>query len=83
MPWNWECLVHAGMSPMQAIVAATGLAAECLGLENETGSVQVGKAADLLLFDGDPLRDIFLLQEEERVKLVIKEGTVYHNGLPS
>ncbi len=78
-----ECLVHAGMSPMQAIVAATGLAAECLGLENETGSVQVGKAADLLLFDGDPLRDIFLLQEEERVKLVIKEGTVYHNGLPS
>ncbi len=78
-----ECLVQAGMSPMQAIVAATGLAAECLGLEDETGSIQEDKAADLLLFDGDPLKNIAQLQEEERIKLVMKEGTVYANRLSS
>jgi imidazolonepropionase-like amidohydrolase len=76
-----QCLVEAGMTPMQALVAATGWAAECLSLEKEIGTVERGKSADLLVVDGDPLRDITLLQSAERLKLVMKEGKVYSNRL--
>ena len=76
-----ECLVDAGMTPMQALVAATGWAAECCGLEKEVGTVQAGKIADLVVVDGDPLRDITLLQDNSRIKLVMKEGKVYRDHL--
>ena len=69
-----ELLVAAGMTPMQALQAATGWAAECLGIEKETGTVQPGKTADLVVIDGDPLRDITLLQDRSRIKLVMKGG---------
>ena len=78
-----QCLVEAGMTPMQALVAATGWAAECLGLEKEIGTVQRGKAADLVVVDGDPLGDITTLQRKACIKLVMKEGTVYVNRLAS
>src|SRR5207244_4508570 len=67
-------LVSAGMTPMQALQAATGRAAECLGLEAEIGTIQKGKWADLVCVDGDPLRDITLLQDKRRIKRVIKGG---------
>ena len=76
-----ECLVEAGMTPMQALVAGTGWAAECCGLEKEVGTVQVGKVADLIVVDGDPLKDITVLQDKTRIKLVMKEGKVYSNLL--
>ena len=76
-----EYMVEAGMTPMQALVAGTGWAVECLGLEKETGTVQPGKAADLLILDGDPLKDIKVLQEAERVKLVMKGGEAYLDRL--
>jgi imidazolonepropionase-like amidohydrolase len=78
-----ECLVEAGMTPMQSLQAGTGWAAECLGLEKEVGTVERGKMADLLAVDGDPLRDITLLQDKSRIKLVMKEGEVYANHLPT
>ena len=78
-----QCLVEAGMTPMQAIMAATGWAAECCGIEKDVGTVEKGKAADLVVVDGDPLRDITLLQDKSRIKLVMKEGTVYVNRLAS
>jgi imidazolonepropionase-like amidohydrolase len=64
------------MSPMQALHSATGWAAECLGLERDIGTVQVGKLADLVVVDGDPLQDIAVLQDLQRIKLVFKEGQV-------
>jgi imidazolonepropionase-like amidohydrolase len=67
-------LVGAGMTPMQAIQAATSRAAECLGLEAEIGTIEKGKWADLVLVDGDPLRDIAILQDSGRIKRVIKGG---------
>ena len=76
-----ECLVEAGMTPMQALVAATGWAAECCGLEKEVGTVERGKLADLVAVDGDPLSDITVLQDKSRIKLVMKEGHVYSNLL--
>ena len=67
-------LVAAGMTPSQALQAATRRAAECLGLESEIGTIEKGKWADLVLVDGDPLRDITLLQDKRRIKRVIKGG---------
>ena len=76
-----EFLVQAGLTPMQALVAGTGWAAECLGLGKEIGTVEKGKLADLVVVDGDPLVDIKLLQDESRIKLVIKGGLVCSNPL--
>ena len=69
-----EHLVAAGMTPMQALQAATSRAAECLGLEQEIGTIEKGKWADLVLVDGDPLQDIRVLQDVRRIKQVIKGG---------
>jgi imidazolonepropionase-like amidohydrolase len=69
-------LVEAGLSPMLALQAATGLAAECLGLERELGTLEKGKRADLVAVEGDPLRDVRLLQDPGRVRLVVKDGVV-------
>jgi imidazolonepropionase-like amidohydrolase len=69
-------LVAAGLTPMQAIQAATSLAAECLGLDREIGTVEKGKRADLVVVEGDPLGDVRLLQEEKRLRFVLKDGGV-------
>lgn len=61
---------------MDAIKCGTSKAAENLALDHLTGSVEAGKAADLLLIDGDPLADIRVLQQKERIQLVIKEGVI-------
>lgn len=74
-------LVEAGMTPMESIVASTKTAAECLGMEADLGTVERGKYADLLVVEGDPLADIRLLDEQERVLLVMKAGTIYVNRL--
>jgi imidazolonepropionase-like amidohydrolase len=71
-----ECLVKAGMTPMQALRAATGWAAECLGQEDELGTLAPGKLADLVVVAGDPLADIAILRDPARIALVIKDGEV-------
>jgi imidazolonepropionase-like amidohydrolase len=71
-----QYLVEAGLTPMQAIQAATGLAAECLGAEHELGTLVKGKQADLIVVDGDPLADVRILQDPKRIRYVIKDGTV-------
>jgi imidazolonepropionase-like amidohydrolase len=64
------------MTPMQAIQAAPGWAAECLGCEDELGTVAPGRLADLVLVRGDPLADIALLRDPEQIALVIKDGGI-------
>jgi imidazolonepropionase-like amidohydrolase len=71
-----ECLVKAGLTPLQALRAATGWAAECLGRESEFGTVEKGKLADLILVKGDPLEDVTILQNPGRIALVIKGGEI-------
>lgn len=63
-------------TPSEALVAATGLAAECLGLEREIGTVEKGKRADLVVADGDPLKDVRVLQDPKRIRFVIKDGVI-------
>ena len=76
------CLVEAGMTPMQAIVAATGDAAKCMGLDSEIGSIEKGKRADLILVDGNPLDDISILERGKAVKYVMKDGIIHFDRRP-
>ena len=69
------------MTPMQGIQAATGWAAEAMGLEKDIGTVKAGKLADLLVIDGDPLRNVSVLRDRERIKLVMKGGKAYTDKL--
>src|SRR5205807_9520268 len=71
-------MVEFGLAPMQAIMAASTSAAKLLRLEEMTGSVTVGKQADLLLVPGDPLGDITAMQ---RPAFVRKGGIVYRDDL--
>ena len=68
-----EQLVAAGLSPAQAIRAATGNAARILGAEKDLGTVEVGKRADLVILDADPLVDI---RNTRRIWQVIHDGRV-------
>src|SRR5437899_2491165 len=78
-----ECLVKAGLSPLQALQAATGWAAECLGREHEFGTIEKGKLADLVVVAGDPLADVTILQNPDRIALVLKGGEVAANRMLS
>ena len=71
------CLVEAGMTPVQAIAAATSDAAKCLGLGDEIGSIEEGKRADLILVDGNPLDDVSILERGNAVKYVMKDGVTH------
>jgi imidazolonepropionase-like amidohydrolase len=67
-------MVEAGMSPMEAIVSATGNAAKFLRLGHLVGTLAPANEADLLVVDGDPLADISCLQDAARLSLVMKGG---------
>ncbi len=67
-------LVECGLSPMEGIVAGTRTAARACGLEQTAGTVVAGMAADLLVVDGDPLDDVRLFLDPERIWLVIQGG---------
>jgi imidazolonepropionase-like amidohydrolase len=70
------CLVRAGMTPLHALRAATGWAAECIGREKDLGTIEKGKLADIVVVAGDPLADVTVLQKPEQIALVIKDGAV-------
>ena len=63
--------VKYGMTPQQALVAATKHSAELVGLDQLLGTVAIGKEGDLVAVEGDPLTDIHAL---ERVRAVIYQG---------
>jgi imidazolonepropionase-like amidohydrolase len=80
-PWTeinqakeFEYYVQYGMTPLQAIQSGTSVAAALLGQEQNVGAIAPGLYADIIAVAGDPTRDITELQ---RVKFVMKGGTVY------
>jgi imidazolonepropionase-like amidohydrolase len=70
-----ELMQAAGMAPMQIIVAATQHGAQVCNVEEELGTLEAGKTADVLVVAGDPLQDIHAL---EQVQLVIRDGVVIY-----
>lgn len=77
---NWlefGYMIEAGMPAMDAIKAATVNAAELLGEKDRLGSIEVGKMADIVAVDGDPLKDA---QVFGKVVYVMKDGVVYKNA---
>lgn len=66
-----------GFTPMEAIVGATRWGGEIMGLGGELGQVKKGFLADLLLVDGDPLAQLGILQDRERLLAIMKDG-VFH-----
>ncbi len=71
----WQ--VKYGQTPMEAIRSATVSAAELIGRDNNAGSLEPGKWADLIAVQGDPLADVRVL---EHVSFVMKEGKVYKDA---
>lgn len=69
-----ERMVAFGMSPMQAILASTSAAARLIGIQDQVGTIEKGKLADLLLFEGNPLRRIDLLRDRSRIIGVMQAG---------
>lgn len=63
-----------GFTPMRAIVAATRCGAQLMRMEGETGQIAAGYLADLLVIYGNPLDDIRILQDQSRIRGVLKDG---------
>ena len=69
-------MVNLGLSPMQAIVAGTSEAAKLIGVDDLVGTLEAGMAADMVVTDVDPLKNIGALSENDQIKIVIQSGRV-------
>jgi imidazolonepropionase-like amidohydrolase len=74
-----ELLCDCGMSPMESIVAATKTASEALDRQDRIGTLEADKLADLLVVDGNPLEDIKVLQDKNKIRMVVKNGDIVVN----
>jgi len=74
-------MVQNGMTPMQAIVASTSSAAQLLHLDQNLGTLEAGKLADVIIVNADVLNDITKLGDPANVKLVLKGGQAAKNTL--
>jgi imidazolonepropionase-like amidohydrolase len=69
-----ELLEESGLSPLQAVRAATSTAAEALGKEDQLGTIERGKFADLVVLDANPLAGV---QNLRKIHLVVQDGKTY------
>jgi imidazolonepropionase-like amidohydrolase len=74
--YELELMVERGMTAEQALLTATRNAARALGAAERLGTLEPGKVADLLVVDGDPDRDVRVLQDHARVLVVMREGRI-------
>jgi len=76
-----EYLVEIGLSPIEAINAGTISGAKFFNQENQIGSIEVGKIADMILVKGNPIDDISILKDNSKIPKVIQEGIIVKNNL--
>ncbi|MEQ9027238.1 MAG: amidohydrolase family protein, partial [Aggregatilineales bacterium] len=69
-------MCQCGMTAMEALVATTRTAAECLGWQDRVGTLNAGKFADVVITKTDPLKDIRSLENNDNIVLVMKGGDV-------
>ena len=74
LPWEVKLFVQAGLTPMEALVAATRNAAMVIGVEDQLGTVEAGKLADLLILTANPLDDINNIR---KIETVVYKGKAY------
>jgi imidazolonepropionase-like amidohydrolase len=74
--FEFQYMVEAGMPAMEAIKAATIIPAEIMGTQKDLGSIEIGKIADIIATDGNPLQDIKMMR---KVSFVMKDGVIYKN----
>ncbi len=72
----WAMSKLGSYSPIEAISCCTKIGSETLGLETRVGTIEPGKLADLVLFDGNPLQDLRALGDKAKIKLVMKGGKI-------
>jgi imidazolonepropionase-like amidohydrolase/ketosteroid isomerase-like protein len=68
-----DAMQRDGMTPMQVIVSSTAIAARAMGLDSQTGTIEAGKDADLLVLAGDPSRDVANFR---KIRYVVRGGVV-------
>ena len=68
-----------GAKEMDVILQATKIAAEALGLEDKIGTLEKGKLADVIVVNGNPLKDITVLRDVSNIRIVMKEGSIVVN----
>ena len=73
---EFHLLTALGMSPLDALRAATSVDAELLGTQNRIGTLEPGKLADIIAIPGDPTQNI---RQTEKVFFVMKEGVIYRD----
>jgi imidazolonepropionase-like amidohydrolase len=71
--------VKMGMSPLEAIITGTLNSAKCLSLENEIGSIELGKSADLVFTKKNPLDDISILKNKNNILMIFQDGEIVKN----
>ena len=71
---------QGGQDPMQALISATSLSAQSLGLDSTVGTIAPGMTADIIAMDGDPLKDATAVR---RVVFVMKDGKIVKNAIPA
>ena len=77
MAQEFPYMVQFGMTPMQAIQAATSRAAEMLGMKGQLGVIAPGAYADIVAVSADPMKDVHVL---EKVVFVMKDGKVFRDA---
>jgi imidazolonepropionase-like amidohydrolase len=65
------------MTPMEVLLSATKVNAELFRMERQIGSVEPGKYADLIVVDGNPLKNLRVLQVQDALKVIMKAGRLY------
>jgi imidazolonepropionase-like amidohydrolase len=74
---------YIGMTPMEVLVAATKLGGELMMRPHELGQIREGYLADILLIDGDPLKDLTVFQDPKKILLVMKDGEIFKTAVDS
>ena len=77
-----ELLTQYGLSPAEALMATTRVAAEAIGIQDCTGTLAPGQWADIILVQGNPLDDIRILQHAEHITGVLKAGQIVKGTAP-